>query len=166
LYCLISLDFSMRIDNDLSKRHKNGTLADLLQIVELNDGKVLNGLDFPRPNAPPPPQSIASDLIAWDATLDLPWCKRAESYPSSSVRWGLAGTAGAHHFWHIDCDGFGTYIDVQVGKKWWVVAKPKDGESFDAFASINTFLGAYDLEEPGLDRWTLEGILLGPGDRL
>ena len=126
----------------------------------------MNGLDFPLPNGPAPPKSISTDLHSWDMTLDMPWCKRTDIFPSPITRWGLAATSGAHHLWHLDCDGFGTYVDVKVGAKLWIVARPKDNESFEAFASTRLFIDGYDMAKPGSDRWILEAVLLEPGTRL
>ena len=102
-------------------QHKKGTLSDLLE-CQTKGFKIINALDFPMPSAPHPPTSIASDLAAFVATVDLPLCGRSIPFPVMDCRWGLAATNGAFHKWHIDCDGFGTYINTQAGQKWWVLA--------------------------------------------
>jgi|ERR1700722_20937221 len=131
-------------------------LNNLLESSSSINGKSLNALDFPRPNAVAPPQSIAADLNAWNLTLDIPWCKRSDPYPSSSTKWGLSALAGMHHLWHIDSNGFGTYIDMKVGSKWWVMARPKDGQSFDVFTHTSLFMdrlsGVRFLNLPNLVR--------------
>ena len=78
--------------------------------------KILNALDFPMLSAPHPPTSIASDLAAFNATVDLPMCGHNILFPVASTRWGLAATAGAHHLWHIDCNSLCTYIDTNWPK--------------------------------------------------
>jgi len=87
----------------------------------------------------------------------------------------LAATTGALHWWHIDSDGFGTYIDVKTGLKWWIVAKPKKTISFQGsshydfseFASTDLFTQSeYEVEAPSTSIWDLEAVLLSPGTRL
>lgn len=125
--------------------------------------KILNALDFPMASAPHPPTTIASDLVAFAATLDLPFCGRTIGFPVLSTRWGIAATRDAHHLWHLDCDGFGTYIDTQAGAKWWVVASPKEGYTF---SSVKQFWLDYTLTGANKKKWSLEAILLLPGSRL
>ena len=108
-----------------SSRHQKGTLNDMLT-CHREKTKILNALDFPMLSAPHPPTSIASDLEVFHSTVDLPMCAHTVLFPVTSTRWGLAATSGAHHLWHIDCNGFCTYIDTQTGQKWWIVARPKN----------------------------------------
>lgn len=115
-------------------------------------------------SAPHPPTSISSDLIAFAATLDLPFCGRAVGFPVFSCQWGITATQDAHHLWHIDCDGLATYIDTQAGAKWWVLARPK--EEHYAFSGVNTFSVDYRLNRANQEKWSLEAILLLPGSRL
>jgi hypothetical protein len=57
-------------------RHKKGTLSDLLHCQQ--EGlKIVNALDFPMVLAPHPPTSIASDLAAFVAMVDLPFAGEA-----------------------------------------------------------------------------------------
>ena len=146
-----------------SSHHLKGTLEDMLK-CHRDGSKILNALDFPMLSAPHPPTSLASDLVAFSATVDLPMCSRSISFPIASTRWGLAATSGAHHLWHIDCDGFGTYIDTQTGTKWWIVAKPKCGSMH--FSEQTLFTKDYDLNKANLEKWDLEAVLLLPGSRL
>lgn len=143
-------------------RHKKGTLLDLLRCQQAGL-KIVNALDFPMASAPHPPTSIASDLAAFVATVDLPLCGRSIPYPVMDCRWGLAATDGAFHKWHIDCDGFGTYIDTQAGQKWWVVARPREASGL---ASTSFFSEKFDLDGDNTDLCITEAILLTPGTRL
>ena len=126
--------------------------------------KILNALDFPMLSAPHPPTSIASDLAAFNATVDLPMCGRNILFPVASTRWGLAATAGAHHLWHIDCNGLCTYIDTQTGQKWWIVAWPKQGSAH--FSHTTLYTEDFHIDGANLDKWDLEAVLLLPGSRL
>jgi len=156
-------DYSQKNEFKAESRHQKGTLEDLLG-SHMGSLKILNALDFPMPCAPHPPTTISSDLVAFTATLDLPFCRRTIGFPVSSCRWGIAATQDAHHLWHLDCNGFATYIDTQAGAKWWVVAHPKEGR--DSLSNINTFSGGYDLSGANDEKWFLEAILLLPGSRL
>ena len=142
---------------------KKGTLQDPLD-SDKDNLKILNALDFPMPSASHPPTTISSDLVAFMATLDMPFCHWTIGFPVSGCRWGIAANQDAHHLLHVDCNGFATYIDTQVGAKWWVVAQPKQFN--DPLSSIETFAVDYDLTEANDEKWSLEAILLLPGSCL
>lgn len=82
------------------------------------------------------------------------------------VNWALAATAGAFHTWHIDCNGFVTFVSPVCGAKLWIIARPHVWIDFEDFADINLFLGGFDLDKANEDLWTLEAMLLKPGDTL
>ena len=126
-------------------------------------GKILNGLDFPMPLMGHYPTSFATDVEAFNCTVDMPLCSRDIPYPASSMKWGLAGIEGAYHLWHIDCDGFCTVINVQTGLKWWVVGHPFPGHDF---SRISEYLQNYDVDAVNDQKWKNEGILLIPGSTL
>jgi hypothetical protein len=141
----------------------------------MEDGKVLNALHFPKAEAGLGEDPFSTDSEAWNRTKGWTDCDDSASPPTGDIRWGLAATTGALHWWHIDSDGFGTYIDVKTGLKWWIVAKPKKTISFQGssqydfseFASIDLFTQSeYDVEAPCSFLWDLEAILLSPGTRL
>ena len=125
--------------------------------------KILNALDFPMVSASHPPTSFASDLEAFNATVNLPMCAHTILFPVMSTRWGLAATSGAHHLWHIDCNGFCTYIDTGTGLKWWIVVRPKIGSDF---TQTSLFTEEFHIDAANLDKWDLEAVLLVPGSRL
>ena len=82
--------------------------------------------------------------------------------PVSDIHWGLAATAGAATFWHIDSDGLATTVDVRTGSKLWVAASDKA----EKFTTLGTLLSTgFDLDEPPRDFET-EAILLTPRTRL
>jgi hypothetical protein len=70
---------------------------------------------------------------------------------------------GTFHKWHIDCDGFGTYIDTQAGKKWWAVAQPWEASGF---ASMLFFSEKFNLDSENTDLCITKAILLTPGTQL
>jgi hypothetical protein len=157
------LDHSKENTFSSDSRHQKGTLVDMLR-SHRGQTKILNALDFPMLSAPHPPMGFASDLAAFNATVDLPMCGRTVLFPVMSTRWGLAATSGAHHLWHIDCNGLCTYIDTQTGSKWWIVARPKDG--FDHFSHTTLFTEDFQIDAANLNKWDLEAVLLLPGSRL
>ena len=155
-----SIDF---VDHSLSKdqlkRYRRGTTKEILD-CHLSGGRILNALDFPMGKADNTPQYISSDEVAFFQAED----NQRRSYPVAEMRWGIAATAGSYHTWHIDSDGFGTYINVVAGYKWWVLAKPK--ESKHHFDEIDLYLKNYDAELTNDTKWDTEGILLLPGSLL
>jgi hypothetical protein len=107
---------------------------------------------------------FSTEIEAWQATKGRPDCDGDGPTPASHLRWGLCATKGASHLWHIDSNGFGTFIDVKTGQKWWIVACPKEERMF---ADTKLFLGdKYEVERPNEDLWDLEAILLEPGTRM
>ena len=143
-----------------------GSLADLLQTSRMANGKALNALSFPMIFAPVAPHPFSSEAIAWEYVQGRPWCKWKESYPASTLRFGLAATAGAYHKFHIDSDGTGTFVEAVVGRKIWVLAVPKGEQGLDSLADINLYGESYDFEGENAHLWDLEAVVLEPGVRL
>ena len=137
-------------------------MLDLLK-YQKNGLKVLNALNFLMPSAFHPPTAMASDLAAFHTMVDLPLCGHTIPFPVMDCRWGLATTDGAFHYWHIDCDGFGTYIDTQAGSKWWVLASPEG--PFD-FSDTSFLTEKFQLDSNNGEVCRLEAVLLTPGSRL
>jgi hypothetical protein len=110
---------------------------------------------------------FSTDAAAWNGTKGAANCEGKKPLPLSSIRWGIAATTGASHWWHVDSDGFGTYIDVKAGLKWWIVARRKGtGNGFESFGEVGTFMGSFHTDEPNDDMWDLEAVILHPGTRL
>jgi hypothetical protein len=108
--------------HDADGRHVIGVTGDLIKSHRSPNGKILHVLDFPMPTRGRcAPETIATDILAFNKTLDDPQCKMKIPFPVS-VYWALAGTEGSIHYFHIDLDGFGTYIDPQTGAKYWLFA--------------------------------------------
>jgi hypothetical protein len=73
----------------------------------------------------------------------------------------LAATTGAVSFFHLDANGFATWIDVHTGAKYWILARPKKHHDF---TKMTLFTGhSYDQGGPNKDCWDLEAVLLLPG---
>jgi hypothetical protein len=142
-----------------------GTLEDLLKSAGKKDGAIINALSFPLPLREICKSAYRSDVEAWHITEGLPYCDQEARYPTSDVKWGLAATAGARHWIHIDCDGLATEIDVVTGSKVWYLFTPEEGMTDSAFAKIDQFFGEFDVTNPP-PGWRAEAVLLRPGTRL
>jgi hypothetical protein len=126
----------------------------LLDASACYTGKILNALEFPMGTASvSPTPKFSSDLIAWEIT------SRGIPPPIGDIRWGLAATPGARTWFHMDSNGFNTFIDVKCGFKAWLCLYDKSGhfELIDAFKK-------FELDEAG--EYQIEVILLTPGTRL
>ena len=85
--------------------------------------------------------------------------------PTEDIRFNLAATEGAHHYYHMDSRGDGTWIDVVSGVKIWFVAAPKDRRKL---SSTRLWTGEnQDVTAlTPLEDWDFEAVLLTPGSRL
>lgn len=109
-----------------------------------------------------PPESIATDRVAFTETFDDPQCARRGPFPDPDMYWGLAATRHAFHMFHIDTDGFGTHLQPQTGAKYWVMARPKANE-IGTFSRTNLYVGSnFEIDEVNSDLWDLEAVLLTP----
>lgn len=163
LYLLTKSDLSvLPRSHDGDERHVIGVTGDLLRSHRSKKGKILNALDFPMPTRGPHPlESIATDILAFNETLDDPNCRRTDRFPLSDLYWGLIALAHAFHYFHIDADGFATFIAPQTGAKFWLFARLKAGRSF---SETGLYVGGtYAIDQMNLDMWDVEAILLTPG---
>lgn len=139
--------------------------------LENERGKSLNALEFPLPESDFRPLPFSSETYAWRTTNGMMLCgSNSEPFPVRDLRWGLVATSGAHHWLHIDSDGFGTFLDVKVGIKLWLLGRPKLGQNdpcHKGFASTSIFLSPdFDVNIPCLELWDWEAVVLTPGTRL
>jgi hypothetical protein len=126
----------------------------LLAASATDSGKILNALEFPMGTAPvSPTPKFSTDLLAWETI------SRGIPPPIGDIRWGLAATAGARTWFHMDSNGFDTIVEVKCGCKVWICIQDKDGH----FVSIDAFKN-FELDEAG--DYQIEAILLTPGTRL
>lgn len=163
-YFHFGLDLSVEPrSGDGNERHVIGVTADLLESHRSKNGKILNALDFPMPmRGLRPPESIATDRVAFMDTFDDPQCARRDPFPEPDMYWGLAATRHAFHMFHIDTDGFGTTLQPQTGEKYWVLARAKANE-IGTFSRTNLYVGSsFEIDEANLNLWDLEAVLLTP----
>ena len=141
-----------------------GSVAELLDAVK-SGNRILNGLEFPMQDAPLNHTAYTSDLAAWRATSGVHTCPRYSEYPKGSMRWGLAGSANALTFMHIDSDGYNSFVKVLCGKKLWAFYRdepPNRLSSIDVFTNPN-----FSLDEVlPQSSYGIEAIILNPGDLL
>jgi hypothetical protein len=132
------------------------------------NGKILNALHFPMPEQGMGNMPFSTDSAAWNGTKGGSGCSAERVPPLAELRWGLAATSGAISWWHVDSDGFGSYIDTKAGAKWWIVARRQGrGHGFESFGEVMKFFnGSYEVEEPNDEVWDLEAVILRPRTRL
>ena len=141
-------------------RTRVGTVADILKASQSEDSKILNGLSFKDPWAGIQRSSFSSDAHALCTVYNQEgWTKKAPSI--DHLRWNLAATKDSFHGWHIDSDGYGTFVNVISGSKWWIVARPKNRHNIDAFNNTLAFLDGLSPDDI-----ETEAILLQPGSEL
>jgi hypothetical protein len=151
--------------DDYSKQQKIGTLAQILIASRREHGRILNALDLPRSLAGVTEMQYTSEVAAWRATQDRPFCK--DGYPTADNYWELVATKGARSWTHIDSDGLGTRFEVRCGAKWMVFGRPPlaaDGSSF--FSDRRLFAGEFAVEDAGSASWQYEAVYLAPGTAL
>ncbi|KAG6887431.1 hypothetical protein C0992_012277 [Termitomyces sp. T32_za158] len=170
LSLLGSLEASVNI-HDLSldvsgpNRVKRGSPLDFLHTLDQDHPKALSGLDFPLCHDPFPVQKFSSDFWAWTEVQGKGFCKSRNPYPVPEMRWGLASTSGTYHYFHLDANGYGTFVVVDCGCKLWFLASPRGGEEA-GFDSIDMYAVDFEASEPNLNLWNLELVVLKPGTKL
>lgn len=80
------------------------------------------------------------------------------------MKWGLAATAGAHHVWHMDSEGYGTWVQPMCGVKFWFVAVEKRDQR-GRFASAHLYEDI-DVGATNDDMWDVEMVVLSAGSEL
>ncbi|KAJ2911828.1 hypothetical protein MD484_g8586, partial [Candolleomyces efflorescens] len=113
-------DFSIAPELD---RTAFGTMSQLVESAK-GQGKPLAASSFPMPNGPSPFPSLASDVHAWDMTIDLAWCGRRWEMPRSELRWAEVLTKNTYQSMRFSPNGFGTQIEVKGGSQLLVICQP------------------------------------------
>ncbi|KAF6755591.1 hypothetical protein DFP72DRAFT_1067397 [Ephemerocybe angulata] len=117
---LLLTDFSISPNED---RTVVGTLKNLL-LHGKNRTKFIMAPDIPTPNGKSPVVGLASDILAWDMTIDQPWCGRRWEMPRSALRWAEVSTANAYSKLSVSPNGFATQIEIKTGSQLLVVVRP------------------------------------------
>ncbi|KAJ3709534.1 hypothetical protein C8R42DRAFT_549219, partial [Lentinula raphanica] len=79
------------------------------------------------------------------------------------LSWGLFATSHALHPFHVDCEGYGTWVMPHTGSKYWVIAIPRQESDF---ASTEMFGSRFRVDGHNSQRWGFYGFILEPGDML
>ncbi|KAF5359943.1 hypothetical protein D9757_012233 [Collybiopsis confluens] len=127
-----------------------------MQEVVQSGRKVANCLEIPLlPSTVQYPSGLCTQDVAEAET----------GHPISHVgkTWGLFASSHALHTSHIDSDGRGTFIQVKVGVKYWIVAVPMSDTDL---GQLEAFGEGYDVDMTNSQSWKIYGILLWPGDWL
>ncbi|RXW12837.1 hypothetical protein EST38_g13015 [Candolleomyces aberdarensis] len=153
------------LDGEFQRRVFTGTLRALHQTstAPRNKRKSLNALYLPNPHALLEESPYATDgyAVRRIAVQDKHCIRKL---PTEDIRWSLAATKGAHHYFHIDSRGDGTFNDVVKGQKLWVLAQPKLKKrqtSTKLWTKENLDVTSLDLSQ-----WDVEAVLLTEGSRL
>lgn len=156
--------------DDYSQQQKIGTLHQILEASRRENGRILNALDLPRSLSGVTGSHYASEVSAWRATQDRPFCNGR--YPTADNNWELVATKGARSWLHIDADGLGTRFEVVCGAKWIVIGRPplvdEDGDEIinHFFSDRRLFAGDFAVEDAGSAPWHYEALYLAPGTAL
>ncbi|KAG6826539.1 hypothetical protein H0H92_015421 [Tricholoma furcatifolium] len=151
-------DFNGR---DLEGHTRTGTIEDMLNQP---DG-MLSAVDLPAHfDHDGIDSSYFTDVVAWKTSAGRSYCDARSPYPIPDMRWFLAST-GSLSPWHIDSNGYGTFISPQNGMKLWYIASPLSG-SFEEFRQPALFLNNYDHWKPNIERWQIERIVVKAKDVL
>jgi hypothetical protein len=102
----------------------SGTLLDM-QEAHMSSGKILNLLDLPMAIFSGCLKGLSSDCTAFQKTLQGPMCKKRVEYPVVETVWGLAATTGAVSVFHLDANGFVTWINI-AGAKYGILGQAKE----------------------------------------
>jgi len=162
----IPADQSIPIDEDHSVQLCTGTLDHVLASARDEGGAILNALSFPLPLSAINQTAYSSDVEAWRVTEGMPYCGDEDApYPTADMRWGLAATAGARSWIHIDCDGLSTVVDPLCGGRLWLLYSPHDEYEDNIFGDIDQFFHEFDVTNPP-HYWRVEAVYLQAGTRL
>lgn len=149
-----------------TQRTRRGSPIDVFAAVSSAEPRALSALDMPAVRDPFPVLSVSGDWFAWSQVNgQYSYCDSSDNYPISDMRWAIASTGSAHHYWHIGSNGYGTFLRVETGFKLLYIARPKSG-SFEDFATVSIFTEKYVMYEANDDLWDTEVVVLEPGDVL
>jgi hypothetical protein len=137
-----------------------GTLQDLLDSHKSTHGNVISTRRISlSPSDYLPPDTLASDLAAWNSTLEEPFCKRRVRLPERHTRWITAATSNAFGEWTEEVLGFCTYLNVMNGLLWVLIGKPK-GQGGRNFTDVSNPATPFDPIASNSGLWDVESVLL------
>ncbi|KAG6904847.1 hypothetical protein DXG01_006753 [Tephrocybe rancida] len=143
-------------------RTRKGTIMDLLAASAMNPPVALSALHIPSAYDMFPKLRFASDWFAWVKVQGKAYCRATEFYPVPEMHWAIVSTGSAHHYWHYDANGLGTFLRVDTGVKLWFIAVPKNGD-FRTFMRPDV-MTSFELDESNIDLWDVHVNVLFAGD--
>ncbi|TFK62187.1 hypothetical protein BDN72DRAFT_863022 [Pluteus cervinus] len=158
-------DLSVKTSNRSSERYRLGTFLDIAQDAGLpkEQRRLMNVLSIPLKwaTADEPGLQTHEHARRTDLKDDDPLMKD-QAGDLSGLFWGLVCTDGTFHMWHVDANGFATFIDVHSGYKLWIIAYPNN----PAKLADPKFTAEFKVNRPAPEDWKVEAILLAAGDGL
>ncbi|KAG6913904.1 hypothetical protein DXG01_003619 [Tephrocybe rancida] len=145
-------------------RTRKGTIMDLLAASAMKPPVAISALHIPSAYDMFTKLRFASDWFVWLKVQGKAYCRATELYPVPEMRWAIASTGSAHHFWHFDANGLGTFLRVETGVKLWFIAVPKNGD-FQMFMRPDV-MTSFELDESNEDLWDVHVAALFSGDFL
>jgi len=144
--------------SDTKEAHLNATLEQVLESSRNPRGPIISGGPISMPFGEIARSGMSSEIEAWFLT------DRSGHvlYPSSSMRWGLCSTAGAHHWIRIESEGLGTFLDVRCGEMLVFIIF---NSTRAHFCDVRDFLVNFDTKTAP-DKFHVEAVNLTPGTRL
>jgi hypothetical protein len=148
------------------EKDAQGTLQHLLDSDKALNGNIVSTRRVSvSPSDYPPPDSLGSDVAAWNFTLEEPYCKRRIRLPERHTRWITAATSNAFGVWTEEALGFCAYLNVVNGLLWVLISKPK-GQGGRNFAHISNAATSFDPVASNSGLWNVESVLLHEGSQL
>ncbi|KAG6914924.1 hypothetical protein DXG01_014410 [Tephrocybe rancida] len=148
-----------------SDRHRSGTLLDLYRCATGRPDKSVSCLDLPSTMDYFAELPFASDIAAWAEVQGRAYHRSWELYPVSDMRWFLAATDSAYHYWHMDSNGLGTTVRVDVGIKIWYIGVPRNGD-FRSLHNMESYVNGFYVNSANTHLWNVVPLVLIPGTTL
>ncbi|KAF6745574.1 hypothetical protein DFP72DRAFT_1077351 [Ephemerocybe angulata] len=145
------------------QRTVTGTLAQVVRHAQSTSGTMMVP-DIPAPNGINPTSTLASDIVAWDMTIDQPWCSRRWEMPRSILRWTDVATTHAYTPLSPSPNGFVTQIEVKCGSQLLILFQPAP---FSPCTSAS-FSFLEQVNQPSISNWnalSVEAFHLKPGHK-
>lgn len=112
-------------------------------------------------NSVPPEAAIATDVSAFQATVNRPYCGFGHRYPTTNMRWSFFGLKHAVTPFRWTSEGLGTYFQLISGRQVLYIANPLSKEHL---AENSCFLASsYNQDIPDSSDWEISGQILEPG---
>lgn len=136
----------------------HGTLSQILDASKTHSKAIL-AEDIPMPDGVSALPTLHSDVIAWNYTVDQPWCGRRWEMPRSALKWGTASIGCTFTSLDTSLNGFATYIEVKVGTQLVIIGTPPQElgslESFKCLLRSRGELGQKPAEATSFELFPL-----------